>query len=165
MFCLRIIVLPPPRGRVQAVAPVARSSAHSAMASPSATFRKIRPPERIGVDPLRSGRARFQAMFSAVVHRRGRPFSALTPLRAGPRQWGQSSADDPAPAPASKPAPTRNAPLRIIRTGSPFVPPPTFYLLSQGGRGPPLGKMIVTMRLISLSGAAVVTLAVFALPS
>src|SRR5688500_8895529 len=84
MLCLRSVVLPPPSGRLHAVAPVARSSAQSQSASPCATFRKMRSPDTIGVDPLRSGSGCFHTTFSVAVQRTGSPFSVLTPLRDGP---------------------------------------------------------------------------------
>ena len=64
------------------------------MFSPSATFRKMRSPQMIGVDPLHAGISTFQAMFVSGSHSVGRFVSVLTPLRAGPRQFGQFS---PAP--------------------------------------------------------------------
>src|SRR5687768_14289649 len=133
MLCLRIVVLPPPRGRVQTVAPVPRSSAHNEIASPSATFRKIRWPETIGVDPLRSGSGRFQATFSVAVHRKGRPFSTLTPLREGPRQCGQSSAATPADT-VPRASPRIRADFLMV-DALPSSPP--FNLLSQSRGGLP----------------------------
>src|SRR3954462_12883357 len=46
----------------------------------------------IGVDPLHSGRASFQATFASAVHFSGRFVSLLTPFRRGPRHCGQFSA-------------------------------------------------------------------------
>ena len=87
MFCLRIIVLPPPSGFFQSTSPLVRSTAHSdsESLSASATFRKMMSPQMIGVAPLRSGIASFQVTFSSLVQVDGRPFSALRPLADGPR--------------------------------------------------------------------------------
>src|SRR5687767_14347569 len=46
----------------------------------------------MGVEPLQPGMATFHATFSSVVHFAGRFFSALKPLRFGPRHCGQFSA-------------------------------------------------------------------------
>src|SRR5688572_14161903 len=46
----------------------------------------------IGVEPLHRGSVSFQTTFSSVVHLTGRFLSELTPLRLGPRHWGQFSA-------------------------------------------------------------------------
>jgi hypothetical protein len=62
--------------------------------SGSATLRKIRLPQMIGVDPDIAGMGSFHRMFSVplAVHLVGRFFSVLRPLCAGPRQCGQLSA-------------------------------------------------------------------------
>src|SRR5918999_4582726 len=95
MFCLRIIVLPPPSAFFQSTSPLVRSTAHSdsESLSASATFRKMVSPQMIGVAPLRSGIASFQVTFSSLVQVDGRPFSALRPLADGPRHAGQFSAE------------------------------------------------------------------------
>src|SRR3954468_18333668 len=98
MFCLRSWWLPPPSGRCHRIAPLVRSMHHKFSVtgcvdrSSSATLRKIRLPQTIGVDPENDGIASFHATFSVVVHLSGRFLSVLTPLRDGPRQLGQSSA-------------------------------------------------------------------------
>lgn len=51
----------------------------------------MRSPATIGVDPAAAGTGTFQSTFSSALHEAGRPFSALTPSRLGPRQAGQSS--------------------------------------------------------------------------
>ena len=58
----------------------------------SATFRKIRSSQMIGVEPDNAGMASFQATFSVWDHFTGRFFSVLIPFRAGPRHCGQFSA-------------------------------------------------------------------------
>jgi hypothetical protein len=55
-------------------------------------FRKIRSPQTIGVDPENSGIGSDQAIPSVLDQVTGRPRSALTPFRRGPRHWGQFSA-------------------------------------------------------------------------
>ena len=59
----------------------------------SATLRKMRSPQMIGVDPDIAGIGSFQRMFSVPVadHFVGRFFSVLIPLADGPRQCGQLS--------------------------------------------------------------------------
>src|SRR5215207_5224576 len=89
MLCLRIRVFPPPSLRFHTTAPFDLSTHHRLRSSPSATLRKTRSPHTIGVEPLRSGIASFQATFSAALHLSGRPRSALTPFRSGPRHCGQ----------------------------------------------------------------------------
>jgi hypothetical protein len=59
---------------------------------PSATLRKIRSRQIIGVEPLQLGSDNFQTMFSSVLQRYGKFVSPLNPLRFGPRHWGQLSA-------------------------------------------------------------------------
>src|SRR5262249_9833950 len=85
MFCLRILVLPPPRSFFQTGSPFVRSTHHRYRLSPSATFRKIRSPQMIGVAPVQLGIASFQVTFSSALQRVGRFFSLLMPLRNGPR--------------------------------------------------------------------------------
>src|SRR5262249_27800107 len=89
MFCLRILWLPPPSGFFQRTSPLVLSRHQRARLSPSATFRKIRSRQMIGVEPLQPGIGVFQATFSSVVHLTGRFFSLLTPLSDGPRHCGQ----------------------------------------------------------------------------
>ena len=60
--------------------------------SVSATLRKMRSPQTIGVEPDHAGSASFQATFSVVDHVTGRFFSALMPFSDGPRHCGQFSA-------------------------------------------------------------------------
>src|ERR1044072_9341191 len=62
------------------------------LASVSATFRKIRSRQMMGVEPLQAGIASFHATFSSVVHFEGRFLSLLTTFSAGPRHCGQFSA-------------------------------------------------------------------------
>src|SRR6185295_427484 len=60
--------------------------------SPDVLNRKMRPPITIGVE--RPPYGAFQTRFSPFGDQRvGRPFSSDAPLRAGPRQSGQSLAD------------------------------------------------------------------------
>src|SRR5688572_4203679 len=92
MFCLRIFTLPLPSNFFQSVVPFVRSTHQRYSSSFSATLRKIRSRQMIGVDPLHSGIASFQATFSSVVHFTGRFFSVLMPLSDGPRHCGQLSA-------------------------------------------------------------------------
>ena len=92
MLCLRVLTLPPPNGFFQSISPFVLSTHQRNRSSPSATFRKMRSRQIIGVDPLKSGMATFQATFSSAVHLTGRFFSLLTPLRLGPRHCGQFSA-------------------------------------------------------------------------
>src|SRR6185369_16197424 len=92
MFCLRIFTLPPPRGFFQSTSPFVLSTHQRNRLSPSATLRKMRSRQMIGVEPLQPGIATFHATFSSVVHLTGRFFSLLVPLRFGPRHCGQFSA-------------------------------------------------------------------------
>src|SRR5579871_1444477 len=62
------------------------------LSSASATLRKMRLPQMIGVAPLLLGMAIFQTTPSVLFQCKGRSFSSLTPLREGPRHWGQFSA-------------------------------------------------------------------------
>src|SRR6185295_4191643 len=82
----------PPNGLFQSTSPFDLSTHQSARLSPSATFKKMRLRQIIGVEPLKPGIATFQTTFSSVVHFTGRFFSLLIPLRAGPRHCGQFSA-------------------------------------------------------------------------
>ena len=100
-FCFRCIRLPPPSGFCHRIVPLARSTHQRwrlgfspASGSGSATLRKMRLPQMIGVDPDSAGIASFHWMFSVPVadHLIGRFFSVLMPLCAGPRQCGQFSA-------------------------------------------------------------------------
>src|ERR1041385_6963891 len=60
--------------------------------SDSATLRKMRLPQMIGVAPVLLGMESRQTTFSVVLQRTGRSFSPLVPLRFGPRHCGQFSA-------------------------------------------------------------------------
>ena len=92
MFCLRSRWSPLPRCFFQIGTPLPLSIDHSQMSFPSATLRKMRSPQMIGVDPDRAGSDRRHAMFSVFVHLIGRLISRLMPLPLGPRQAGQFSA-------------------------------------------------------------------------
>src|SRR6185369_9345209 len=92
MFCLRILTLPPPSSCFQSTAPFVLSTHQRNRLSPSATLRKMRSRQMIGVEPLQLGSAVFQTTLSSVVHLSGRFFSLLVPLRFGPRHCGQLSA-------------------------------------------------------------------------
>src|ERR1051325_8715992 len=89
MFCLRLLTLPPPSGCFQSTSPFVLSTHQRNRLSPSATFRKMRSRQTMGVEPLQPGIEVFQTTFSSVVHLTGRFFSLLTPLRLGPRHCGQ----------------------------------------------------------------------------
>ena len=85
------------------------------MPSPSATLRKIRSSQTIGVDPVHSGISSFQAMLVLSSHSTGRFVSALTPSRVGPRQFGQFSACAAPPDHAmTHTTPTVTGPFRTI---------------------------------------------------
>src|SRR5437867_7676196 len=79
MFCFCSLWLPPPSGRCQRTVPLSRSTHQrcSVIGSldlrSSATFRKIRLPQTIGVEPDHAGMASFQATFSVGDHFSGRP--------------------------------------------------------------------------------------------
>src|SRR5688500_4772807 len=92
ILCLRILTLPEPSNCFQSIDPFVRSTHQRYRSSPSATLRKTRSFQMIGVEPLQPGIANFHATFSSVDHLTGRFFSALTPLRLGPRHCGQFSA-------------------------------------------------------------------------
>ena len=122
MFCFRSMWLPPAMGPFHSVLPVFRSRAHSSrFPEPSAVpmFRKIVSFQMIGVDPLRPGIANFQVMFSSGDHFIGRPVSVLVPFIAGPRQWGQLSADKVTTAAMARERDVINS--RFIRTDPPRV--------------------------------------------
>ena len=68
MFCLRCRLSPSLRCRFQTGSPFLRSTAHRNRLPFSATFRKMRSPQTIGVDPDNAGIGSFHAMFSVVVH-------------------------------------------------------------------------------------------------
>src|SRR5215471_4936438 len=93
IFCLRIFVLPALRCFFHSTSPLLRSTHQRERLSPSATFRKIRSPQIMGVAPVQLGIASFQVMFSSVLHLSGRFFSLLMPFREGPRHCGQLSAE------------------------------------------------------------------------
>src|SRR6185295_6288988 len=92
MFCLRILTLPLPSSFFQTTSPFDLSTHHRKRSSPSATLRKMRSFQTIGVAPLQLGSGSFQLTFSSVVQRKGRFFSPLTPFKVGPRHCGQFSA-------------------------------------------------------------------------
>src|SRR5580658_5275415 len=89
-------------------------------------------PQTMGVDPLQAGRGSFQEMFSVVVQWTGRSFSPLTLLAAGPRHWGQFSANAAAKKKRrragmaagfiSKKDTTPRAAFRAAERARPFVP-------------------------------------------
>src|SRR6185503_11997870 len=112
MFCLRIFTLPPPSDCFQSTSPLFLSRHHRNRLSPSATLRKIRSRQMIGVEPLKPGIAVFQTTFSSVVHLTGRFFSVLTPLSEGPRHCGQFCAW--ATTDESRQTATATNPLRIL---------------------------------------------------
>ena len=62
------------------------------LSSSTATLRKMRSRQTMGVDPDQAGIGSFQAMFRSVSHSTGRSVSVLTPSPVGPRQAGQFSA-------------------------------------------------------------------------
>src|SRR6185295_1645560 len=93
IFCLRIFVFPPLRCFFQSRSPFFLSTHHKNRSSPSATLRKMRSFQMIGVAPVQLGIAIFQVTFSSALHFVGRFFSALMPLRKGPRHCGQLSAN------------------------------------------------------------------------
>ena len=92
MFCLRFCWLPPASGRCQSTVPFVRSTHHRYTPGPSATLRKMRSPQTIGVDPDQAGIASFHARPPVFDHRTGSPVSRLTPFSDGPRHCGQFSA-------------------------------------------------------------------------
>ena len=122
MFCFRSRRFPPPRCRCQSGSPVSRSRHQSSMLSSStATLRKIRSPQTIGVDPDQAGIASFQAMFRSVSHSTGRFVSVLTPSPVGPRQAGQFSARA---TPDAQVAATSNTPATQVTSGFVRMLPP-----------------------------------------
>src|SRR5687767_10782630 len=72
--------------------PLLRSTAQRNRLPFSATFRKMRSPQIIGVDPDHVGIGSFHAMFSVADHFTGRFVSVLMPFNEGPRHCGQFSA-------------------------------------------------------------------------
>src|SRR5690242_17245582 len=96
MSPLRVRWLPAPIGRFQRTAPVARSSAQSAIVELSSalsdTLRNTVLPDTIGVEPDTVGTATFHVTFSVADQVSGSALSLLTPSCAGPRHIGQSSA-------------------------------------------------------------------------
>src|SRR5918992_819304 len=92
MFCLRTCLLPPPIGRLQSTLPLARSTHQRNTPGPSATLRKIRSAQTIGVEPDHAGSASVHATPSVLDQRTGRLVSELNPFRSGPRHCGQFSA-------------------------------------------------------------------------
>ena len=118
MFCFRSRWSPSLRCRVHSVSPVSRSKHLRLMFSPSATFRKMRSPQIIGVDPLQAGISTFQAMFVSVFHSVGRFVSVLTPVRAGPRQFGQFSLAPARVGTIARPTTRTASPMPIGRPGA-----------------------------------------------
>src|SRR5437899_3226304 len=94
MFCLLILKLPPPSNFLQITAPLVLSTIqrYRSFLLASATLRKTTSPQIIGVAPLRSGIASFQAILSSGDQRTGRLVSGLIPFSPGPRHCGQFSA-------------------------------------------------------------------------
>ena len=92
MFCLRICLLPGAIGRFQRTLPLPRSMHQSSSCGPSATLRKMRSRQTIGVDPDQAGSGSVQARPSVFDQRTGRLVSLLTPFNSGPRHCGQLSA-------------------------------------------------------------------------
>ena len=92
MFCFRSLVSPSLRCRFHSGFPVLRSTAQRSRLPFSATFKKMRSPQMIGVEPDHAGSGSFHVMFSVVDHFTGRLVSALIPLAEGPRHCGQFSA-------------------------------------------------------------------------
>src|ERR1051325_3055218 len=78
MFCFIIFVLPPPSRCFQTAAPRMRSTHHRNRSDPSATLRKMRSPQTMGVEPENAGRASFHVMLVVFDHCDGRLLSALT---------------------------------------------------------------------------------------
>src|SRR5262245_58107903 len=72
MFCFSMRTLPPPRRCFQSGTPRARSTHHRYKSLFSATFRKMRSPHTIGVDPENAGNGSDQVMFSLFDQRTGR---------------------------------------------------------------------------------------------
>ena len=68
MFCLRCRLSPSLRWRFQMGSPFVRSTAQRNRLPFSATFRKMRSPQMMGVEPVNDGIGSFHAMFSVVVH-------------------------------------------------------------------------------------------------
>src|SRR6185295_13311621 len=99
MFCFISWWLPGPSGRFHSTLPFARSMHQRCRLLPSRTFRssatlrKTRSPQTIGVEPDQAGSATFHVTFSVVDHLTGRFFSPLRPFSVGPRHCGQFSAE------------------------------------------------------------------------
>src|SRR5215813_6174637 len=96
MFCFPILKLPSAKCFFQRAAPCARSTHQSERSSFSATLRKIRFPQMMGVAPLQLGSGSFQATFSSRVQRTGRFGSSLLlafrpPLRPIFRSRGRNA--------------------------------------------------------------------------
>src|SRR6266850_4154485 len=93
MFCFCIRTLPSPTCCFHRRTPRVRSTHQRYSSRPSATLRKMRSPQTIGVDPDHAGSSSFHVMFSVFDQRTGRFFSPLRPFADGPRHCGQFSAD------------------------------------------------------------------------
>src|SRR5690242_3019987 len=89
MFCFRILTLPPPSGCFHSNVPLVLSTHQRKRLSPSATLRKTRSSQMMGVEALQLGHASFPGAFSSVEHVTGRFFSSPGPLRFGPPPWRQ----------------------------------------------------------------------------
>src|SRR6185369_4068861 len=113
MFCFCRFTLSLASGFFQRTSPLVLSRHQSERLLPSATFKKIRSRQMIGVEPLQPGIAVFQATFSSVVHLTGRFFSLLTPFSDGPRHCGQFCAWATT-AVTKKTARSATNPLRIL---------------------------------------------------
>src|SRR4030095_6802844 len=78
MFCFCSWWWPGPIGRFHSTAPFVRSMHHRCRLSPlrtlrsSATFRKMRSPQTIGVEPDHAGSCSFQLTFSVADHLTGK---------------------------------------------------------------------------------------------
>src|SRR5262245_878011 len=92
MFCFRTCRFPSATCRFQMTWPFARSTHHSHTRGPSATLRKTRLPQTIGVEPDQAGSARLHARPSVFDQRVGRLVPAAVPFSCGPRHCGQLSA-------------------------------------------------------------------------
>src|SRR5262245_46787005 len=96
MFCLRICRLPPLTVRLHRTDPSARFTHQSSTVSLLATLRKIRSFQMMGVEPDHAGIGRAQVTPSVFDHFTGSPVSVVVPFNAGPRHWGQFSAESAA---------------------------------------------------------------------
>jgi hypothetical protein len=86
-------LLPPLTFRFHRTDPSARFTHQSSTFSLSATFRKIRSFQTIGVDPDQAGKGNAHVTPSVFDHVTGSPVSPVVPFSAGPRHCGQLSAE------------------------------------------------------------------------